>query len=188
MSTVQRGTSGGRTAVHGEPAEERLDILDGLLGRDLVEVFGEGVRNEDAVEGCAAAGVEVYFLEGAEAVVVEGEIDGEVDVGAGLRENFDPRRRWRTAIRSVRAIGRLGSGLGKPKDEEAKSGTGWGSDSDTDIGEVVQDSVAEVKAQRSAKQMVTSRIVGWSLKACLPATRSATRSGGRKRCRTCCEI
>ncbi|KAF8996685.1 Pkinase-domain-containing protein [Hymenopellis radicata] len=82
------------------------------------------------------------------------EVDGEVDVGAGLRENFDPRRRWRTAIRSVRAIGRLGSGLGKPKDEEAKSGTGWGSDSDTDIGEVVQDSVAEVKETEKEKDSV----------------------------------
>ncbi len=58
-----------------------------------MEVFGEGVRDEDAMEGGAAAGVEVYFLEGAEAVVVEGEIDGEVDVvgevvvggGAGQR-------------------------------------------------------------------------------------------------------
>ena len=34
--------------------------------------------DEDAVESSLAAGVEIYLLKGAEAVVVDGEVDGDV--------------------------------------------------------------------------------------------------------------
>ncbi|KII83984.1 hypothetical protein PLICRDRAFT_118627 [Plicaturopsis crispa FD-325 SS-3] len=36
----------------------------------------------------------------------------EPDLSAGLRENFDAKARWRTAIAGARAVGRLSSGLG----------------------------------------------------------------------------
>lgn len=71
----------GRTVIHGEATEEGEDILDGLLGGDTLEVGGKSVGDEDAVESGFAAGVEIYLLEGAEAVVVDGEVDGDVGWG-----------------------------------------------------------------------------------------------------------
>jgi hypothetical protein len=70
-----------RTVIHGEATEEGKDILDGLLWSDILEVGGKSVGDEDAVEGGFAAGVEIYLLEGAEAVVVDGEVDGDVGWG-----------------------------------------------------------------------------------------------------------
>jgi len=43
-----------------------------------VEVSGKSVGDEDAVESGLAAGVEINLLEGGEAVVVDGEVDGKV--------------------------------------------------------------------------------------------------------------
>jgi len=68
----------GRTVIHCEATEEGEDILDGLLRGDIVEVSGKSVGDEDAVESGLAAGVEIDLLEGGEAVVVDGEVDGKV--------------------------------------------------------------------------------------------------------------
>ncbi|KAL0069291.1 Calmodulin-dependent protein kinase cmk2 [Marasmius tenuissimus] len=55
----------------------------------------------------------------------------EHDLGAGLRDHFDPRARWRSAIASARAIGRLKSGLSASKvprvgSNPTSSSGGWG--------------------------------------------------------------
>jgi len=71
----------GRTVIHGEATEEGEDILDGLLGGNVLEVGRKSVGDEDAVERSLAAGIKIYLLEGAEAVVVDGEVDGEVGWG-----------------------------------------------------------------------------------------------------------
>lgn len=59
----------------------------------------------------------------------------EYDIGAALRENFDPRRRWRLAIASARALARFGK-VSSPRSRassvsSAGSG-GWGEDHLTD--------------------------------------------------------
>ncbi|KAJ7202057.1 kinase-like domain-containing protein [Mycena pura] len=52
----------------------------------------------------------------------------EHDLGAGLRDNFDPRARWRSAIAGARALGRLNSGLARRK----SGASGWSAISDDD--------------------------------------------------------
>jgi hypothetical protein len=78
MDEMDKQKKEGRTVIHGEATEEGKDILDGLLGGDILEVGGKSVCDEDAVESGLATGVEIYLLEGAEAVVVDGEVDGNV--------------------------------------------------------------------------------------------------------------
>ncbi|KAF7303628.1 Protein kinase domain-containing protein [Mycena indigotica] len=56
----------------------------------------------------------------------------EHDLGAGLRENFDPRARWRSAIASARALSRLNSGLLAQREREKKKQSGWAAVSDDD--------------------------------------------------------
>ncbi|KAI0041377.1 Pkinase-domain-containing protein, partial [Auriscalpium vulgare] len=46
---------------------------------------------------------------------------------SGLREHFDPKARWRSAISSVRALSRFSSGLSAKRAGTSSSG-GWGSD------------------------------------------------------------
>ncbi|KAK0200074.1 Pkinase-domain-containing protein [Desarmillaria ectypa] len=54
----------------------------------------------------------------------------EHDLGVGLREHFDPRARWRSAIASARAIHRLGSSLSSRtiSSTTTNSSGGWGDD------------------------------------------------------------
>ncbi|KAF7313842.1 Protein kinase domain-containing protein [Mycena chlorophos] len=56
----------------------------------------------------------------------------EHDLGAGLRENFDARARWRSAIAGARALSRLNSGLLAQREREKKKMNGWGKVSDDD--------------------------------------------------------
>ncbi|KAG7095316.1 hypothetical protein E1B28_006081 [Marasmius oreades] len=52
----------------------------------------------------------------------------EHDLGVGLRDHFDPRARWRSAIASARAISRLKSTIGSRNLEKSSSTSsgGWG--------------------------------------------------------------
>ncbi|KAF9269734.1 Pkinase-domain-containing protein [Marasmius fiardii PR-910] len=52
----------------------------------------------------------------------------EHDLGAGLREHFDPRARWRSAIASARAINRFNRSIGGKNIEKSTSASsgGWG--------------------------------------------------------------
>ncbi|KAJ7763112.1 Pkinase-domain-containing protein [Mycena maculata] len=52
----------------------------------------------------------------------------EHDLSLGLRENFDAKARWKTAIAGARAIGRLNSGLALAR----KASAGWAGISDDD--------------------------------------------------------
>lgn len=54
----------------------------------------------------------------------------EHDLGVGLRDHFDPRARWRSAIASARAIHRLGSGISTRtiSSTATNSSGGWGED------------------------------------------------------------
>lgn len=54
----------------------------------------------------------------------------EHDLAAGLRDNFDPRARWRSAITRARALHRLGS-LGGSSSTSKSSG-GWANSDDDD--------------------------------------------------------
>lgn len=59
----------------------------------------------------------------------------EHDLAVGLRENFDARARWKTAITGARALGRLNSGLLRKASSSASasaSSGGWGGISDDD--------------------------------------------------------
>ncbi|KAJ7062065.1 CAMK/CAMK1 protein kinase [Mycena amicta] len=60
------------------------------------------------------------------------EASTEHDIGAGLRENFDPRARWRSAIAGARALSRLNSGLVAQREREKKKAGGWSAVSDDD--------------------------------------------------------
>ncbi|KAH7890247.1 kinase-like domain-containing protein, partial [Phlebopus sp. FC_14] len=58
------------------------------------------------------------------------EASAEHDVGEGLRANFNPRKRWRSAIMGARALHRFGrrpSGMSTASTSSAGSG-GWGED------------------------------------------------------------
>ncbi|KAJ7143774.1 kinase-like domain-containing protein [Mycena epipterygia] len=55
----------------------------------------------------------------------------EHDLAVGLRENFDAKARWKTAIAGARALGRLNSGLLRKASSSASS-AGWGGISDDD--------------------------------------------------------
>ena len=51
----------------------------------------------------------------------------EVDIGSGLRENFDPKKRWKSAIASARALSRFQS-MAAPKRTSTSVSTtsgGW---------------------------------------------------------------
>ncbi|KAF8186260.1 kinase-like domain-containing protein [Pholiota molesta] len=48
----------------------------------------------------------------------------EHDLSTGLREHFDPKARWRTAIASARAVHRLNSGSRSPSSKSSTS-AGW---------------------------------------------------------------
>ncbi|KAJ7080649.1 Pkinase-domain-containing protein [Mycena belliarum] len=48
----------------------------------------------------------------------------EHDLAIGLRENFDAKARWRTAIAGVRSLGRLNSGLLRKASSQASGGSG----------------------------------------------------------------
>ncbi|KAJ6551840.1 kinase-like domain-containing protein [Mycena capillaripes] len=58
----------------------------------------------------------------------------EHDLAVGLRENFDAKARWKTAIAGVRVLGRLNSGLARKNSSTASSPTsgGWAGISDDD--------------------------------------------------------
>ncbi|KAF8995951.1 kinase-like domain-containing protein [Cyathus striatus] len=56
----------------------------------------------------------------------------EHDLSTGLRENFDPRARWRSAIASARAITRLGSFASRTSTKSSTSGGWLDDDSDSD--------------------------------------------------------
>jgi len=58
----------------------------------------------------------------------------EHDLGVGLREHFDPKARWRSAIASARAIHRLGSfGRVSTKSSGSSGSGGWMNDSAEDV-------------------------------------------------------
>ncbi|KAI6125944.1 kinase-like domain-containing protein [Pisolithus croceorrhizus] len=53
------------------------------------------------------------------------------DLGAGLRENFNPRKRWRSAIASARAVARLGkvaNSRARGSSVSSSGSGGWGED------------------------------------------------------------
>lgn len=59
------------------------------------------------------------------------EPSAEVDISSALRENFDPRKKWRSAIASARIVARLGKGFGQRSRASSVSSTGsggWGWD------------------------------------------------------------
>ncbi|KAF5371388.1 hypothetical protein D9615_009696 [Tricholomella constricta] len=61
----------------------------------------------------------------------------EHDLSTGLREHFDPRARWRSAIASARAIHRLGSFASRTNSSASKtSGSGGWKDSDDSDDEI----------------------------------------------------
>jgi len=55
----------------------------------------------------------------------------EHDLSHGLREHFDPKARWRTAIASARALNRLHT-LGRRVSSKSTSSGGWMSDGSSD--------------------------------------------------------
>jgi len=55
----------------------------------------------------------------------------EHDLSHGLREHFDPKARWRTAIASARALNRLHS-LGRRASSKSTSSGGWMGDDSSD--------------------------------------------------------
>ena len=55
------------------------------------------------------------------------DASSEHDVGVGLREHFDPRKRWRSAIASARAVHRFGKHSRASSASSSASG-GWGHD------------------------------------------------------------
>ncbi|TFK33753.1 kinase-like domain-containing protein [Crucibulum laeve] len=60
----------------------------------------------------------------------------EHDLSTGLRDHFDPRARWRSAIASARAVTRLGS-FGRASTKSSASG-GWMLDDSSDDNDIVQ--------------------------------------------------
>ncbi|KAJ7244383.1 kinase-like domain-containing protein [Mycena haematopus] len=56
----------------------------------------------------------------------------EYDLAVGLRENFDAKARWKTAINGVRVLGRLNSGLARKASAAANANSGWAGISDDD--------------------------------------------------------
>ncbi|KAI0781838.1 kinase-like domain-containing protein [Abortiporus biennis] len=80
---------------------------------------------------------------------ITGDIASDVHDLSGLRENFNPRARWRAAINGARAIHRLGSSQSSKASISSKSSGGWGSDDDDDDDEVVTPDV-KVKKVKSA--------------------------------------
>ncbi|KAG6855597.1 hypothetical protein H0H87_000392 [Tephrocybe sp. NHM501043] len=60
---------------------------------------------------------------------------GELDISEGLRDHFDPRARWKSAIASARALNRLGSLASRASTSTSNSG-GW-MDSDDEEYEAV---------------------------------------------------
>ncbi|KAG7440583.1 Pkinase-domain-containing protein [Guyanagaster necrorhizus] len=54
----------------------------------------------------------------------------EHDLGAGLRDHFDPRARWRSAIASARAIHRLGSNISSRSTSSTATNSSGGWDDD----------------------------------------------------------
>ncbi|KAF7323646.1 Protein kinase domain-containing protein [Mycena kentingensis (nom. inval.)] len=71
------------------------------------------------------------------------EPSSEHDLSVGLRENFDPRARWRSAIAGARALSRLNSGLAAAAERKQQK-NGWGavSDDDDDDDEEVEEAGA----------------------------------------------
>lgn len=74
----------GFTLVHGQATEEREDVFDGLLGGYLGQKRGKGVCDEYSMKGGFTPGKEINLFEGAEALVIEGKIDGQVHGGKGI--------------------------------------------------------------------------------------------------------
>ncbi|KAJ7035178.1 CAMK/CAMK1 protein kinase [Mycena alexandri] len=71
----------------------------------------------------------------------------EHDLAIGLRENFDAKARWKTAIAGARALGRLNSGLARKTSNTSGSGAsgssgGWAGISDDDDDEEEGERVA----------------------------------------------
>ncbi|KIY71591.1 Pkinase-domain-containing protein [Cylindrobasidium torrendii FP15055 ss-10] len=63
--------------------------------------------------------------------LTKGEWDNHHDLGEGLREHFDPRKRWKSAINTMRAMQRMGVGMRRSNSEGAAStGSGGWADSD----------------------------------------------------------
>ncbi|KAF8217996.1 kinase-like domain-containing protein [Mycena galopus ATCC 62051] len=62
------------------------------------------------------------------------EASTEHDLAVGLRENFDAKARWKSAIAGVRMIGRLNSGLARKASSSSASASsgGWAGISDDD--------------------------------------------------------
>ncbi|KAG6915645.1 hypothetical protein DXG01_010609 [Tephrocybe rancida] len=61
---------------------------------------------------------------------------GEHDISDGLRDHFDPRARWKSAIASARALNRLGSLASRASSASTSNSGGW-MDSDDEEDEVV---------------------------------------------------
>ncbi|KAF9563471.1 Pkinase-domain-containing protein [Agrocybe pediades] len=71
------------------------------------------------------------------------EASEEHDLSTGLREHFDPRARWRSAITSARALHRLNSLASRASKSSASSG-GWGNDDVSDDELVPKPDVQEI--------------------------------------------
>ncbi|KAJ6629385.1 kinase-like domain-containing protein [Mycena sp. CBHHK59/15] len=94
---------------------------------DEAKAFIKRLLNLDPAERpTAAAALEDPWL-------TTHEPSTEYDLGAGLRENFDPRARWKAAIAGARALGRLRQlSSSIPSPASSTGGDGWAGISDDD--------------------------------------------------------
>lgn len=72
------------------------------------------------------------------------------DLGAGLRENFNPRKRWRSAITSARVLARLGkvaNSRARGSSVSSSGSGGWGEDHTRDEGRQENDKAGASNAE-----------------------------------------
>ncbi|KAF8626428.1 hypothetical protein AX15_004882 [Amanita polypyramis BW_CC] len=81
---------------------------------DLAKEFIKALLNPDPVKRLTAAEALNYPW------LTKHEASKEHDLGAGLRENFDARAHWRSAILSARALARFNSNAKQTRDEALK--------------------------------------------------------------------
>ncbi|KAF9220364.1 Pkinase-domain-containing protein [Gyrodon lividus] len=90
------------------------------------------------------------------------EASTEHDVGAGLRENFNARKRWRSAINSARALHRFGRRSSAASLSSSGSG-GWGEDhTKADVDVIDGDTPSNDESHSDVSQSFTKLSLGSS--------------------------
>jgi len=89
------------------------------------------------------------------------EASTEHDVAAGLRENFDAKKRWRSAIASARALHRFGKHSRASSASSSGSG-GWGRDHVHSESEAISEAPSHDESTTDASESFTKLSLGSS--------------------------